>query len=453
MTTARLSFREKIGYGLGDTASNLVFQVMVNYMMIFYTDVFGLPAAAAGTLMLVVRIFDAFTDPVMGGIADRTRTRWGRYRPYLVLTTIPYGVLAVVAFTTPDMADSYKLFYAYITYALLTLAYTAVNIPYSALGGVITADTTERASIQSVRFACAMLGGVIVTAFMMELVDVFGDGNDARGFQLAMAFFAVLAMGCFIVCFLTTKERVTAAKNEARTAVTADLIALFNNDQFAKIAIIAVFLLIVVSMRGAVTPYYVEYFLGRRDLMSVYITTGMLTAFAGAVFTGFACRFIGKLTVFKWAAMGLALSHAALYFIAERQLALSFFCFALANFMQMILVPIMFSMVADCADYGEYKTGKNTMGLAFSTHLLAIKLGFALGAAMVGWILGAVGYIANQVQSSSAIEGIVLTFSLIPAICGLLVFACSFAYRLDNSRLAEIHANLRRTRAQAHAPA
>ena len=163
-SSSELRLKEKVGYGLGDTASNLVFQVMVNYMLIFYTDVFGISAAAAGTLMLVVRVFDAVTDPVMGGIADRTNTRWGRYRPYLIITSIPYAILAVLAFTTPQISDSGKLIYAYITYALLTIAYTAVNIPYSALGGVITSDNKQRASIQSIRFACAMLGGV------------FGDG-------------------------------------------------------------------------------------------------------------------------------------------------------------------------------------------------------------------------------------------------------------------------------------
>ena len=447
MSSVALPLREKVGYGLGDTASNLVFQVMVNYMMIFYTDVFGLQAAAAGTLMLVVRVFDAFTDPLMGAVADRTRTRWGRYRPYLIVTTIPYALLAVLAFTTPNISPDYKLYYAYITYALLTLAYTAVNIPYCALGGVITADSGERASVQSIRFACAMLGGVVVTAFMMELVAVFGAGNEARGYQLAMTFFALLAVLCFVICFITTRERVAVTGIERRTAVTADFIALLRNDQFTKVVIIAVLLLIVVSMRGAVTPYYLEYFLGRRDLLSVYITSGMIAAFVGAIFTNFACRYISKITLFKWAAVGLSVFHGALYIVTEQYLWLSFVCFALANFSHMILVPIMFSMVADCADYGEWKTGKNTMGLAFSAHLLAIKLGLALGAALVGWTLGASGYVANQTQSAAAIQGILLLFALLPAACSLAVLGSIFFYRLDSDRLEEIHTLLRRRRA------
>jgi GPH family glycoside/pentoside/hexuronide:cation symporter len=203
-----ISTREKISYGLGDTASNIVFQVVINFMLIFYTDVFGISAAAVGTLFLVVRVFDAVTDPLMGGLADRTQTRWGRYRPYLLWVAVPYGVLAVLAFTTPDLSDSGKLIYAYITYALLMTAYTAINIPYSALGGVMSAEPAQRASIQSWRFALAMVGGALVTASVWPMVDYFGDGDKAKGFQMAMVVLSTVAVICFIVCFKFTKERI-----------------------------------------------------------------------------------------------------------------------------------------------------------------------------------------------------------------------------------------------------
>ncbi len=439
-TAPSLTLKEKVGYGLGDTASNLVFQVMINYMLIFYTDVFGITAAAAGTLMLVVRIFDAVTDPIMGGIADRTNTRWGRYRPYLILTSIPYAIIAVIAFITPDLSATNKLIYAYITYALLTLAYTAVNIPYSALGGVITTDNKERASVQSIRFALAMVGGVLVTAFMMEMVDWFGGENEAMGFTLAMAVYAALALVCFLVCFLSTRERVTPPVSEKKTSLLQDLQHLVKNDQFMIVAIIALVMLVLVAMRGAVAPYYVEYYLEREELISEFMTTGMLAAFVGALFTNVASAKMSKLALFKGAALISVAAHALLFFIPADQVALAFIVFALANFFHMVLVPIMFSMVPDTADYGQMKYGKNCMGMAFSAHLLAIKLGLALGAAGTGWILGAYGYVANQVQTESALTGILLCFAAIPAVIGVMLWGLMNFYKLDSQAMDEIHA-------------
>ncbi len=444
-----LSIKEKVAYGLGDTASNLVFQVMVNYMLIFYTDVFGITAAAAGTLMLVVRLFDAVTDPVMGGIADRTDTRWGRYRPYLIFTSIPYALLAVAAFITPDFSDSGKLIYAYITYALLTLAYTAVNIPYSALGGVITANIKERASVQSIRFACAMVGGVLVTAFMMELVEWFGQGDMQLGYSWAMGMYALLALVCFLLCFVGTKERVVAPPNERKTTVAEDLKSLFKNDQFMLVACIALVMLALVAMRGAVTPYYVDYFLGRKDLTSQFLTTGMLSALAGALCTNIVSAKINKVSLFKFAALISVIAHLGLFFVGKNQLVLAFGIFAIANFFHMVLVPVMFSMVADTSDYGQLKFGKNVMAMAYSAHLLAIKLGLAIGAATTGWILGGFGYVAKQVQTETALNGILLCFALIPAFIGLMMWALMRLYKLDDGAMSDIHQQLASQRSMA----
>ena len=357
-----LGLGEKLGYGLGDTASNLVFQVMVNYMLIFYTDVFGIGAAAAGTLMLAVRLFDAITDPLMGGIADRTNTRWGRYRPYLIISAIPYALLAVMAFYTPDISESGKLVYAYITYALLTMAYTAVNIPYSALGGVITDDVKQRASVQAVRFAFAMLGGVLVTALMMDMVRVFGGGDEARGYTLAMAVYAVLALLCFALCFYTTRERVHPPASEARTSIIRDIGGLARNGQFMIVFAVGVLFLFFIAMRGAVSPYYVQYHMGREDLISAYLTTGMVGALCGAVLTYFLSSRYSKIALLSIGALGIAAGKVLIYLTDPSQLVPAFALYFAVNVCQMLVVPLMFSMVADASDYGATLTGRNTHG-------------------------------------------------------------------------------------------
>ena len=433
---------EKLSYGLGDTASNLVFQVMVNYMLIFYTDVFGIGAAAAGTLMLVVRLFDAVTDPLMGAITDRTRTRWGRYRPYLVISAVPYALLAVLAFYTPQVSDSAKLVYAYITYALLTLAYTAVNIPYSALGGVITENIRERASVQSVRFAFAMLGGVLVTALMMDMVKVLGGGDEARGYTLAMAVYAGLALACFLVCFLGTRERASPPADQESGSVLQDLAGLARNNQYLVIVSVALLFLTFIAIRGAVSPYYVQYLLGREELISAFLTTGMVGALMGALLTYALSSRVPKIELLKASALGIAVTKLLMYITPASELEVIFVLYFIANVFQMVVVPLMFSMVADSADYGQSITGRNTMGLAYSVQLLAIKLGLALGAACTGWILAATGYQANQAQGPEVLAGILWCFCLVPAGLCAGIWLLARWYRLDEDAMDEIHVGL-----------
>ncbi|NIB39946.1 MFS transporter [Pseudomaricurvus alkylphenolicus] len=439
-----LGVREKIGYGLGDTASNIIFQVVINFMMIFYTDVFGLEAAAVGTLMLVVRLFDGVTDPLMGGLADRTRTRWGRYRPYLIWISIPYGVLAVLAFTTPDLGDNAKLVYAYVTYAVLMTIYTAINIPYSALGGVLTEDPTERASVQSFRFAMAMVGGAIVTALTLPMVDLLGAGDKALGFQLTMGVLASIAVLCFWICFYTTRERVVEESQAVKSNIAQDFFALLKNDQWNLVALVAVLLLILVAMRGAATPYYVIYFLQREDLVSWFFTFGMLTGVAGACCTNFLTRYVCKVRLFNFAILGAIVFHGALFFLPPGQVIGAFLLFGLANFFQLILVPLMFSMIPDTVDYGALKTGKKNMAMSYSAHLLAIKLGLAIGGALTGWLLDFYGYVPNQLQSESAMSGILVVFSLSGVVCGVAIAVVMRLYKLTNRYLDEVHRELGR---------
>jgi GPH family glycoside/pentoside/hexuronide:cation symporter len=427
----RLSATEKFGYGLGDLASNIVFQVVINFMMYFYTDVFGIGAAAVGTLMLVVRLFDAVTDPIMGGIADRTKTRWGRYRPYLVWIAIPYGVLAVMTFTTPGLSESGKLVYAYVTYALLMTAYTAINIPYSALGGVITADTQERASVQSWRFMLAMAGGALVTASTLPLVDFFGDGNRQYGFQMAMVVLSAIAVLAFFACFALTKEREDPTEGAERENIFGDFLSVLQNDQWRLVAIITFLLLVAIAMKGAAMPYYVEYYLGNPKMISVFLTSGMLAGIAGAMFANYLSARSCKVRVMKWAVTGIIVFHGAVFFVPQDAMIPALVLLTVANFCHMIVIPYLFSAVPDTVDYNLQRRGKGAMAMSFSGHLLALKIGIAVGGALTGWILAWVGYQPNVEQDAVALNGIVFNLVGSQVIAGLLSLLCLVFYRLN----------------------
>jgi len=429
----RLAVLEKFGYGLGDTASNIVFQVVINFMLYFYTDVFGITAAAAGTLMLAVRMFDAITDPIMGGIADRTRTRWGSYRPYLLWISIPYGLLAVLTFTTPDLSDGGKLLYAYVTYALLMTAYTAINIPYSALGGVITSDPQERASVQSWRFMLAMVGGALVAATTLPMVEFFGGENEQKGFQMAMAVLSVIAVGCFIACFVLTRERENPTARAARQSMGADFISLMRNDQWVIIAIVTFVLLISVAMKGASMPYYVSYYLDSKSSITLFMTSNMLAGVAGAMFANWMTRYFCKVAVMRWASLALALVYTAMAFVQRDQYMLALVLTICSNFVHMIIIPYLFSAVADTVDYGLQRWGKGAMAMSYSGHLLALKIGIALGGALSGWILAYVGYQPNVQQTETALSGIVFLYTWASAIAGILLIICFGFYRLNRN--------------------
>lgn len=438
-TSAKLTFKEKIGYGLGDTASNIVFQVVANFMLIFYTDVFGIGAAAAGTLMLVVRVFDAFTDPIMGGVADRTRTKWGVYRPYLLFMAIPYGIMAIVAFTIPEFSEDGKLIYAYITYAVLMMLYTSINIPYSALGGVMTSNTKERASLQSYRFAMAMTGLLIVVSALPILVDWFGQGDKAKGYQYAMSVLALLAVICFLGCFALTKEKQTPPPRDPNQSISGDFFSLFKNDQWVIISIISVFILTLVALRGSVTPHYVKYVLGDETLTASFMTLGGIASVLGAVSTIYLSKKITNKKLFQIGlSVGIA-AHALLFIMPVNQISLIYLIFIVANFAHMLVTPILFSMVADTVDYGVLKIGRRITAMTFSGHLLAIKMGFAIGGASAGWLLAAYNYVPNQEQTSDAIFGITFAFAGAPV---LLLFASLILirkYKLSEEYLADIN--------------
>ena len=436
----KLNIKEKIGFGLGDAASNIVFQMVLLYMLFFYTDVFGISATAVGTLFLVVRIFDAITDPIMGGIADRTKTKYGRYRPYLLWMCIPYGIFAVLAFSTPDLSDTGKLIYACITYALLMTMYTAINIPYSALGGVMTTNRNERASLQSYRFMLAMVGGTIVAASVLPMVGFFGgDDNPAFGYQMAMIVLSIFAVLCFVCCFLLTKERVTVDDETHRVdsdkpSIYQDALDMIKNDQWRIIAFVSFLSLASGAMKGAVTPFYVQYYLQQPDMISVFLTAGTVASLFGALFANLMTGKICKVKLMKLAVIGSLILHAAIVFIPSDQLYLSLFVTSAAAFAHMVFTPLLFSAVPDTVDYGIKKYGKGAMGMGVSGHLFALKLGLAVGGACAGWVLGYVGYVANAEQTQESLNGIVFLMGASSAIACTLILLLLNRYVLYSKK-------------------
>lgn len=445
MSASAISIKEKISYGFGDTACNIYFQIIIIYLLQFYTDVFGISAAAAGFMFFVVRIFDGFTDPVMGAIADRTQTSRGKYRPYMLWLAIPFALTGMLVFITPDFSETGKLVYAYCTYILFMTLYTAINIPYSALGGVMTGNSSERASIQSFRFAGGMLGGAFVVYFLPEFVDYFGNGDEVKGFPKAMALMGLLVIGLLWTCFAFTKERV-APKLDIQvqtTSVRQDISETIKNSQWLIIAIITFFLLTAVATRGSVTNYYIEYYFNRPESKGMFNLIGMLAGIAGALSVNFVKEKICKVTMFRWASIIVIFIHLGFLPLSREQYDIALLLSATANFFHMVVTVLLFSMVPDTVEYGKnaLKSMGNAMAMSFAGHLLALKLGIAVGGLIAGWSLTYVGYIANVEQSEATLSGIVWIYAGGPIFFGFIIIALLKSYFLTNAEMAKYSTN------------
>ena len=451
----KLSLKEKIGYSLGDTASNLFFQTFILFLPIFYTDVFGLPAAAMGTLFLFTRIFDAANDPVMGTIADRTNTRWGKFRPYLLIFAIPFGIAGVLTFTTPNFDASGKLIYAYLTYNALMVMYTIVNVPYSALMGVMTPNSMERTEVSSFRFVAAFIGGLIVQASTISLVKYFGNGNDAVGWQWAMGCIAALAAVLLFITFATTKERVQPPK-EQTSEFKKDLRDLFTNKPWLLIAGATVFQLTYVVMRGSSIAYYFKYYVGEQQLnlfgnsialsqetfTSSFLLIGSIATIIGVVLTKWISKKLDKKNTYAGFLIASAVLNAAFYLVRPQDVL---FIYALNVFVSFFFGPVsvlQWAMYTDTADYSEWKNHRRATAILMAASLFALKLGLALGGTFVGWILAYYGFVANQTRTAEAMTGIVLLLSVFPAIFGIAGGLLMLPYPLTNKTMVEIEEEL-----------
>lgn len=436
-----LRVKEKIAYGLGDTASNIVFQTVMLFLSYFYTDVFGIAPAVVGTLFLVVRIFDAVTDPMMGALTDRTNTRYGKFRPYLLWLALPFGFISVLAFTTPDLSDQGKIYYAFGTYALLMIAYTAINIPYSALGGVLTADPKERVSVQSYRFVFGMLGGLLVTALTLPLVEYFGQGDKAKGYQLTILAMSILGVVLFWLCFAGTKERVFPPANQ-KTTIGGDMRSLWKNDQWRILSAASLFLLTGMVLRSTLAIYYVKYFLGREDMITAFVTTGMVGSIIGAGSAQFLVKKFCKVKAYIVLNLIAAALSVASYFVASEQIYLAIGMYFLWSFFLQMATPLLWAKMADAVDYGHWKNGVRITGMVYSSIVFFIKFGLALGGAFAGWLLAYYGYQADVVQSVTTQQGILLSFTVLPAIGSIVVAFIMRFYRLNDAKMEQIQRDL-----------
>ncbi|MGA2350266.1 MAG: MFS transporter [Terracidiphilus sp.] len=438
--------KEKIGYSLGDSASNLYWKVFEFFVVIFYTDVFGMPAAAVGIMLLIVGLSGAAVDLIMGSVADRTTTRWGHFRPYLLWGAVPLALAGVLAFSTPQLASQYKIIYAYITYCLLMLLYTFVNVPYSALMGVMTENSVERTSISSVRFIGALTAGLFVQYFTLRFVKFFGHGSDARGWQLTMTLYGVLAIIMLYLCFVSTRERVTFPQRHD-TNILRDYCSLFSNGPWLILASVQLLSVSAFTMRSAASAYYFKYFIGRPDLLGVFLVSNGLAILAAVSFTPRLARWIGKKVSFQLS-LGLCGLLVGLNLIAgQSNLWLIFALQILSSFAIGFKLPLVFAMFADIADHVEWSIDRRITGLVFASVVLVIRMGVATGAWIFGVTLAYSGYVSNVEQATRSRQGILLSMSVIPCVLLLLATVVMAFYPLNNKVMVMLEMELKKRRA------
>ena len=458
----KLSIKEKVGYSVGDTASNLFFQTFIYYMLFFYTDVFGITAKAAGTMFLITKIWDAVNDPMMGMIADRTNSRWGKFRPYLIWGAIPFGVLGVLAFTTPELGDIGKLVYAYITYTLLMMAYTAINVPYSATMGVMTPNSHDRTTISSFRFVAVFAALLFVQYFIPAMTD--GAESPTKSWQFTMAIVSGFAVVLFIVAFFSCKERVQPPKGQ-KTSFKQDLADLISNKPWVFVGTATVFQLIFICMRGGSLMYYFQYYVKDQEialfgkvfsltyskLFSYFTMSGTAFTILGVVLTTRISKAFGKSITYA-VFLGIAGITAGLFILlGPKSLALMFGLNIVTSFAVGPVSVLQWAIYADTADYSEWKKGRRATGLVMSASLFALKLGIALGAAANAWILSAYGYQPNVEQTASGLLGIRMVMSVYPAIFAIVGMVLMLFYPLKKHMMMQVETELVQRRKQHEA--
>ena len=443
---AGLTFKEKLGYGLGDTASHFVWDMVGFWLLFFYTDVYKIPAAAAGTIMLIARFWDMGIDPVIGIISDRTRTRWGKFRPYILFGALPYAILAVLTFTTPDFGVTGKIIYAGATYVLLMTAYAAVNLPYSSLAAVMTADTYERSNLNTYRFICAFSGQLMVAGLALTLAKFFGGGDKAQGFQYTLVLFGFLSLVFFFITFKTSTERVQPLKS-LEGSIKGDFKNLFKNRPWIILAIVGIVSFVMFAMQNAAIVYYFKYYIGNEDSVQSFNVIGTVALIVALYIVALpfskplAKRF-GNKNVFIGSSLISGVFFILLYLPGEKNVITIYTLNILAKMAYAPAVPLLWTMIADAADYSEWKTGRRATGLYFSAATFAQKAGWGIGAAITAWLLTAFNYVPNAIQTPTALIGIKLLVSVIP---GILYMSCALFmlfYTIDSKTTDQMKMDL-----------
>lgn len=441
----KISVREKVGYSLGDAASHIVFDSSVAILAYFYTDIYGLPPAVMGTMFLLVRLLDAITDPIMGAIADATSTRWGRFRPWLLAICVPFAVSCVLVYSIPSFSDSGKVVYAVAAYIFMTLMYTAINIPYCSLGAALTSDPRESLSLQSWRFAITPIGGALGTAFILPLADLLYPGDRATGIQVSMAIFGVIGCLMFVVCFATTKERVQPIKEE-NLNIARDVKILFRNDQWRILSVYNFMMLVAVVIRGGAVVYYVNSVLNKgADVITLFMLGGMFASMLGSVLAKpFGTRFC-KVRLSFWINLVTAALGVVCFIVPVQYWLLVLGVHILISIIQGGNGALQWSMITDVNNYGEWKTQRRITGMNVAANIFVIKLGVAVGGAILGWVLAYYHYAANTtVQPASAVHGVVLLFTLVPSIFYVLTAVSIKFYGLKENRMNGIVDDLKK---------
>ncbi|HDR2706321.1 TPA: MFS transporter [Enterobacter mori] len=447
----KLSLKEKIGYGMGDAGSCMIWSVLALYLTWFYTDVYGLDAGIVGTLFLVIRIFDAFSDPVMGAICDRTRTRWGKFRPWLLWMAVPFGLGAVLMFTTPDLSMNGKIIYAWVTYLVMSLIYTAINIPYCSVAGVITLNQKERLGCLSWRFFLNGLATLIVSSSILPLTDWLGDGNRASGFQLTMMIMGGAATLMFLFCFSSIKERVVSIKTN--DSLRKDLNDIIKNDQWLLMITITFLNVFPAFIRGAVTIYYATYVMQASvGFITFFMALGVACNMLGSVIAKPLTDRFDKVKLFRIINIILGILSFALWFVDPHSLTLLLTLFIVINILHLIQSgPILWAMMSDVDDYGDWKFDKRLTGISFAGNLFMLKMGLAVAGAIVAWILSWTGYVANQAQQNpQTLQGIIMMFSLLPMVSYFFSAWIVRYFKLNQTFLEKIKVDLAKRELEAN---
>ncbi len=471
----KLKMREKFSYGFGDFASCLYWQTVSVYLAIFYTDIFGISALAAGTMIGLSRSTDAFFDPVIGMISDRTTSRWGKFRPYLLFGCVPLAVIGVLTFTVPSLGANGKLIWAWVTFNALMILYTAINIPYTAMLGVISPNPNERTMLSSIKFVGAFAAGIVVSATLLPMAKVggwLGATTVQRGWQMSFVVYGVAAIISFLLVFLNTRERVVppkAPKTSLFKGIVNDLGDLVTNRPWLILLATTITFILFVALRGNITAHYFKYYVGSQtltlpsflpksaagtqlwgweSLVSIFNTSNQILSLLGAMLVPFFARVVGRKVAFVVLFVIAIASTAAFFVLKPDQLLLIYGINAIGSLTGGPLSALLWAMYADTADYAEWKKGRRATGLIFSASIFSQKQGWAFGAAFSLILMNSVGFVANQVQTTASLNGLVKLMSIYPAAIGIVSLGIlMFFYPLNEQRMSQIAQDLKVRRA------
>lgn len=438
MSSSKLTVLEKIGFGSGDMAVNVVISSMMLIITFFYTDVFGLKPEDVAILLLSVRLIDAITDPLMGVITDRYTTRWGRYRPYFLIMAIPFGISVFLTFSTPDLDYNSKLVWAYATYIFVTIMFTVVTIPYISLIGVLTDDPKEKLSANGYRLFFAKIAALLVTSLVPILADYWGGDDLAAGYQFAMGLMAILGTLLFFFCFFTTTERI---EHKVETKPFLSQIGLLlKNDQWLILCSICVVGTIGYVIRGSVALFYAKYYLGADAAMSsAFISTGVVAAILAMVASTWITKHYCKIKLFRYSQLLVGVLSVMIYFlVGPGDVLMAFILYFILSFVVDLHAPVFWSIISEAIDYGTVKTGKRVSGLAYGGISFSQKAGMGLAGYIVAMLLAYFNYVPNQEQTAYTLTGIALMLSIIPGVFHTIMGLLMFKYKINNDKYETI---------------